>query len=441
MQSVFISGMTSFSPYQRHLLDAVRETIEHFWIELPDGEGEEFSGPRAVVEWLRGTRDGNLFQPEVETNAVPVSLPIPSRLIEAPGELGEARLVARHIRALLAKDTRPGRVLVVARHFKPGTIDLFREVFDEYGIPHDAEGADTLGRAPAVAFLLRAWRLPDDDWEFASVAAILRSAYFRPKWPEVHADPEVSAKAETLLRMLGEALGRDAYLKAVAAWEQTPPEPLEDEQPEEPLRKRKQRLAIRCRAFLERFFRTWDRLKSAGTTEALVERLKTFADDIGLSLVSPDDAADLDQFWCEIDRWARNESSTTTRKLARTERFARVLAVVASAPCRARTARGCGVALLSAEHAVGLACDYLFLIGLGEGSWPELTAPVSLLDDSERERLRAAGFALSDPAVRLGHEQLLFNSLVSAPKREVVLSYAAVDSKGQKLLPRSFLRE
>lgn len=441
VRSVFITGFTLFTPFQRQLLDAVRETIDHFWIELPDGEGDEFTAPRAVAEWLSGMKHRTLIRPEAETSIVPASPRVPLRHFEASGELGEARLVARHIRELLANGTRPDRVLVVARHFTLGTIDLFREVFGEYGIPHDAEGADSLGRAPAVAFLLRAWRLPDDDWEFAPVAAVLRSSFFRPNWPEVRADPEVPAKAETLLRMLGEARGRDAYLKAVATWERTPPEPLEDEQPEEPLRQRKQRLAACCRPFLERFFKVWDKLNSGGTAEALIARLKTFADDIGLSFARPDDAADLDRFWHELDRWARNESSTTTRKLARTERFARVLAAVASAPCCARTVRGRGVALLSAEHAVGLECDYLFLIGLGEGSWPDLSAPVSLLDDSERERLLTMGFTLSDPAARLGHEQLLFNSLVSAPKREVVLSYAAVDGKGQKLLPSSFLRE
>ncbi len=134
-------------------------------------------------------------------------------------------------------------------------------MFDEYAVPHDAEGAEILARDPAVAFLLRALRLADDDWPFANVAAVLRSAYFRPNWPEVRTDPELPAKAEALLRMLGEARGREAYLTAVRTWEHTPPEALEDEQAEEPLRKRKQRLATRCRPFLERFFKTWDMLK------------------------------------------------------------------------------------------------------------------------------------------------------------------------------------
>src|SRR5439155_21621220 len=158
--------------------------------------------------------------------------------------------------------------------FDPPTAELFREVFDEYAVPHEAEGADQLARVPAVAFLLRAWRLADADWPFAGVAAVLRSTYFRPTWPEVQADPEVPAKAEALLRMLGETRGRDAYLAAVREWEHTPPDPLEDEQAEEPRRKRIQRLAKRCRPFLERFFRAWDRFKPAGSGEALAGWLK-----------------------------------------------------------------------------------------------------------------------------------------------------------------------
>src|SRR5262249_22278623 len=46
-----------------------------------------------------------------------------------------------------------------------------------------------------------------------------------------------------------------------------------------------------------------------------------------------------------------------------------------------------------------------------------------------------------DPAARLGAEQLLFAELVAAPRRGLVLSYAAVDEQGQPLLPSSFLRE
>ncbi len=52
VRSVFVAGFTSFTPFQRKLLDAVRETVEHVWLELPEGEGEAFAGPEAVRDWV-----------------------------------------------------------------------------------------------------------------------------------------------------------------------------------------------------------------------------------------------------------------------------------------------------------------------------------------------------------------------------------------------------
>ncbi|MDB5312447.1 MAG: hypothetical protein JWO38_6649 [Gemmataceae bacterium] len=498
VRAVFVSGFTALTPYRRKLLDALRDSVEHFWIALPEGEGEVFAGPRAVRDWATApVGERTLFNPDpdVETGHVepdaeqPAGLrqlgarlfrgnpftrnpspgPSPEKggendsvlappsllgkgagalgsaglhLIEAPGELGEARLVARQIRTLLADGVSPDRILVAVRHLRPATVDLFREVFDDYAVPHDVEGADPLARVPAVAFLLRAWQLAADDWPFAPVAAVLRSTYFRPSWPEAQADPEIPAKAETLLRMLGETRGRETYLAAVRAWEHTPPDPLEDEQGEEPRRQRIQRLAKRCRPFLERFFKTWDRFKPAGSAEAFAGWLRAFADDTGVSLAARGDPADADglaRFWRELGRWAKGEGG---RKSMRADRFARVLAAVAAVPCRGRTPRAGGrVRILSAEAAGGLDCDYLFLTGLGEGSWPDLSGPGSLLDDAERDRLRKMGFGLPAPAGRLAANQLLFLELVSAPRRGLFLSYPAVDEQGQPLLPSSFLRE
>ena len=194
--------------------------------------------------------------------------------------------------------------------------------------------------------------------------------------------------------MLGETRGRDSFLRAAAAWENLPPESLEDEQPEEPLRQRKQRLARRCRPFLERFFRTWDDFELEKSAAATVADLKSLADEMGLGQSDTNDLADLERLWGELDRWAREEATINGRETLTREQFARVLSAVGAAPSRARTARNRGVALLSAERAVGLDCDYLFLVGLGEGSWPDLAAPVSLLDDAERRRLRRSGLAL-----------------------------------------------
>src|SRR5262249_6471754 len=134
------------------------------------------------------------------------------RLLEAPGTLGETRMVAREIKMLLASGVPAEDILVTVRDLVPYA-DLVREVFAEYGIPIDMEGTEPLWRNPAVATLLRALRLPDDDWPFAGMTALLRSTYFRPDWPQTRACPEIAQHAEALLRFLGEPRGRAAYLK------------------------------------------------------------------------------------------------------------------------------------------------------------------------------------------------------------------------------------
>lgn len=102
---------------------------------------------------------------------------------------------------------------------------------------------------------------------------------------------------------------------------------------------------------------------------------------------------------------------------------------------------GQGVRVWSAEEAAGRDCDYLFLVGLGEGSWPDLSAPLPAFGDRRREELRRAGFVLSVPALRLGAERLLFLSLTTSPRRGLFLSYSAADHRGRRVKPSKFLRE
>ena len=114
------------------------------------------------------------------------------------------------------------------------------------------EGDDPLARRPPVAVLLRALRLPEEEFPFAGVTALLRHGYFRPDWPEQAGRPDLPLLAEALLRLLGEPRGREAYLAAVRRWAEAEQPGLEDEAAEESRRRRTHELAVQCRPFLER---------------------------------------------------------------------------------------------------------------------------------------------------------------------------------------------
>ena len=103
------------------------------------------------------------------------------------------RLVARRIKSLLLAGVPAGDLVVAVRDLQ-AYADRIDEVFAEYGIPIELEGEEPLGRNPAVATLLRAWRLAEEGWPFAGVAALLRSTYLQPTWPEAAPTGHCAAK-------------------------------------------------------------------------------------------------------------------------------------------------------------------------------------------------------------------------------------------------------
>ncbi len=347
-------------------------------------------------------------------------------------------MIARRIKTLLLDGVPADDILVVLRDIEPNA-DLLREVFAEYGLPIDVEGTEPLLRDGAVAALLRAVRLPDEDWPFAGVTALLRNTCFQPKWPETADDPEMAHKAEALLRLLGEPRGRDAYLAATRRWAEQIQPGLEDEQAEESRRRRTHELAHHCAAFLGRFFHAWDGAPGTAPLADHVAWLRRFADDLMPQHALPfgsqlNGTAILARLWQEIDCWLARPCRPMDRKT-----FHRRLTALASSAGLARTPRGPGrVRVLSAAMARHLDADYVFLMGLGERSFPRLALPPTLLDESERQAFQQAGIDLATVNDLLPSEMLLFYQLVTKPRRGLVLSYAAVDERGQALLPSSF---
>jgi ATP-dependent helicase/DNAse subunit B len=473
VRAVFMDGFTDFTRTQYEILEALNGWVDEVWIALLDESGDDrielFTRPRATRERLtRLASGGSELQagPQETDLGEPPPLALPAGLahierqlfrpvrevrlsvnadglllLAAPGMLGEARMVAREVKLLLLDGVRADDILVTMRDIEPYA-DLVREVFDEYGIPHDVEGADPLQRNPAVATLLRCVRLREEDWPFAGVTALLRSGYFRPAWPE--AASNMPQHAEALLRLLGQPRGREAYLRAVESWAERPEPGLEDEQAEESRRQRTHALARKCRPFLQRFFAVWDAAPQKGTLAEHLAWLHRFAEDLGLVQVAAEDRHDraaLDRFWDELERWSRLEASFPTgpRVRDRAQLF-RLLDMVAAGAGLARSPRGPGrVRVLSAELARHLETPHVFLMGLGERSFPNLTADAPLFDEAERRAFKQAGLDLPGISDRLPDEMLLFYQVVTRARRRLVLSYPALDDRGQSLLPSSFL--
>jgi ATP-dependent helicase/nuclease subunit B len=465
VRAVFVDGFSDFTRTEREILLGMCEWVEEMWLTLPDEEGDEraelFTRPRAVAERFasRGTgvppvvshrRDAcatglahverQLFRPirSVVRSADADGL----LLIEAPGMLGEVRLVAREIKALLLRGVLAEEVLLTARDLPPYS-DLVREVFAEYGIPLDVEGAEPLARNPALSALLRALRVPEDGWPFAAVTSLLRSGYFRPDWREMQDAADVAQRAEALLRLLGQSRHREAYLRAVDHWADDPSPAPPDEQAEATRRDRIHKWAVQCRPFLRRFFAAWDGAPNRAPLAGHIDWLYRFADDLGITRAAAADerdAAALRRFWDELAAWEPLERRLHGDRPIDRGPFHRLLGTLAAQAGLARTPRGPGrVRFLSAEIARALSADHVFVLGLGERSFPRMAAAEPIFDEQERQSLKTAGLDIRGASDRMPDEMLLFYVIVTRPRRRLVLSYPAVDDKGQALLPSSFL--
>jgi ATP-dependent helicase/nuclease subunit B len=457
-RTVFLDGFNDFTSGEFALFEGLIKQAKDVWITLLDEPGNLrdtlFSRPRAtrdrmahcknVAIWFAANPKRpaglahlgkNLFLPLKSITQTDDAQGI--ALMECPGQIGEVRMVARRIKSL-PESTPADGVLVVARDLDDYA-DIIQEVFTEYEIPHDVEGETSLTRNPAVALLLRALCLPDDGWPFAGVTALLRHTYFRPAWETV-TGPETGQRAEALLRMLGEPHGRAAYRNAVDRWAKEPRPGLEDEDAEEWRRQRIHRLAKECRPFLFQFFDAWNTSPERGALEAHLAFVRSFAGNLGIDRAAQEDTRDKegwDRFWAETDVWLARERARN-RELDRPT-FLRRLSLLAEATGQPRTEAGPGkVRVLSAFAARHLDADVVFLIGMGERGFPKLGSS-SLLHENRLRPLLSAGlpFAPVDP---LADEMLLFYQVATRARKQLVLSYQAVDDRGQKLLAGSFFQ-
>lgn len=449
LAAVFVDGFAQFTPAQIRLLQHLAGQASEFWISLAT-PGEE--SPAAPEQTLASLYHAFPSLEVVESNEPPDSGPSawaarlfidasPAgpcpflSLIEAPGTVGECRLVARTVRERIDRGAAPSSILVSARSL--ATYDsLLAETFDDYAIPTSQVRHLTFDRVPVVIALLQAAQLPDHGWPIGEVAAVLRASWFLG-FAGSDAYPELPLLADWLLHDLGIPRDRDAYLRAVVQWAESPPTPLEDESEASVMRRRRNEFAIRSKPLLERFFAAWDAAPSRATLAEHIAWLKSWAAELRFPA-----EGDLAAWWDSVDRWEAFDATLAPQRAVSRAEFLRLIEWHAAEDSIARgDPETDGVRILAADAAAGLTCDHLFVLGLGEGGFPRLSAGPRLYSETDRAEFRAVGLDLDVAADRLGNEMLLFHRLLSTAKESITLARPAVDAKGQEQLPGAFWRE
>jgi len=388
-------------------------------------------------------------------------------IVEAPTPLGEVEEVARAIRRALESPApiAPERIAIVARDLEPYAAHL-RSVFRRYRIPLAlAEGRALRASAPArlVAELVR---VPTTRFSRESLAALCRSAHLHALRPgmarilaevgylDAHARPLEQCFARHLdgLRLSlekKELTGEDANgIKAQIAR----------------IERSRKDLVVALDALQP--------LGEPGTLRDHLERLRIaleilrFDPAAGVSEAADragDISSDAARAWGpvrgaleDLARWA--SLSESDRRLEPFE-FARMVeTALDSAVDRAGESGAAAVTAMPVLEARGLDFDLVFVIGLNDGLFPRYQTDDPLLPDDVKVALDSglagalarrfgtgaptrAGVILRTRYERNSEDFFLFFLALSMPSRCAVLSYAAAEANGARLVRSPFIDE
>jgi ATP-dependent helicase/DNAse subunit B len=473
LRHVFVDGFTDFTRTEHEMLEIVAERVDSLSISLP-GEPNSIRDelfaksaqtlaelsrrhPRLMIDemqrrplaWPALTHvEHNLFGNPRHVAPAPSVAGI--EIVAAGGTTHEIELLAGRIKRLLAQGdpdaggarVRPDEILVVLRSLDE-TADQLREVFGQFGVPIALGVNPPLSRAPVLAALRQWLRLSLDDWPFRQLLAVLMHNYFRPSWPEWR-QGRAAAAAEQRVHRLQIPSGRSELIAALKAQAQRTPSPEDDARP---AAVEQAQLAV---PLLERMGEALDGLPETGTLPQWSEAITRLADSLGWfeDSANPSATSARDRVaWQQLLDALDESQGLTTRVEAESpglslrEFYDHLEEILRCERLDVRHDEAGRVRILSADHARNLAAPYVFVVGLAEKAFPPPNREDCIYSEAETARLVAAGLPLVSQVERGRYEMLLFYEVLTRATRRLILSYPALDSRGQPLSPSPYLSE
>lgn len=476
---IVVDGFTDFTRTQHDILEMLAERAERTLISLPiETEPRRFDlfqksmaaldrftkterpGVRVTTIASQGAPEGpvalqhlarSLFDNPRTTQRLPTAEGI--EIVAATGQIGEIDMLAQRVKRLLLAGT-PSDQIVIAFRSLADYAELIEERFSDAGIPYACDAGSPLQRKPTIKALFNLLQLEAEDWPYERLLGVVGSNYFRPKWKEVdtRSDP---ARLSNLLLKLQIPSERQSMLKAARRYAIWAREQFEAN----PQRKITQDDVAGAAAgvkLLERLSEATANLRKSREFAAWVDVIVTLARELGFvpatkpvpreSVRQKDDLDARDR-----ETWRRFEAlmydAARTRELiepdSRPMPFSDFLSLLSdlvnSQELRDHVPSEGRVAVVDAIQVRTLEIDYLFLAGLTESSFPQRRTEDCLLDDAERRRLNERGLAMRDRSSQSQEEMLLFYSVVTRARRQLVLSYPAISQDGQPQFPSPYV--
>lgn len=419
--------------------------------------------PRTDLEYLRRY----LFVPDVpESSARDGSVVF----MHAPGPWAEVRLVAREIKRLLHQGRLSGKacpqdVAIIVRNLDPYQQAL-REVFAEYEISLFVSRGEPVARRPSVRLVLDLLSLVVRDFPRSLTIALWDSGYVQLS--RLVGDEEVpatAAEADNISRRAGIAGGREAWLSSfdrletrlehTLARRQAAAEKASEEYDDESFETIEElshalEVVSRVRATFDALASLLDPLSRSADTATLVEVLFGVLEVLGVDDAiarrgaKEQTAADL-RAWnafiealhglADADRLAGGQVVSPTDFLAQLAETAEALRIHSEGRGEGR------VVALDVHDALQTAFDYVFLLGLTEGCFPQRGRLDPLIPDDQRREIAQRGIGLRPRLEAHDEEAYLFHLALSVARRRLYLCYPDTDAAGEPLLRSFYLDE
>lgn len=479
---VVADGFTDFTAPQYRILQQLAHSVDRLLVSLPLESPlkrtELFAKSAVAADRLRSmsrSRTGTWASlPELSQSpserlalehiaeflfANPRSVPRLSEadgveIVGTTGTAGEAEHLADRIKRLLFAGIAPEDIVVVWRTLDESA-DRLRKTLSASGIPAWCESGPALSRAPVVRALFSVLQMELEDWRFERLMAVLDSNFVRPDWPEWKSGRAARDVAAQLRRLKLHG-GRSTILRALKNRVDRLNDRIEEAGPEADAKTRADRdQAAAARDVLQRLAEATEPLRQTAPFAEWVERLLQLGRELGIApkpfAARRSEATTAQHEEEDVQVWTAFRETVThaahthqllpgeTRTIPFAE-FARRLQDLLQSVSLPPTGDEAGkVRILDAASVRGLQVPYLFVAGLTESSFPRRHGDEGLYTDGERHRLHELGLPVGHRASRNRDEMLLFYQVVTCARSRLVLSYPAVNDKGEPLFPSPYL--
>ncbi len=487
LEAIAVDGFLDFTPNQLRILAMLWRLGRTTLITLPLGEDcrtrlwqwtgqtldrirAAFDGKVTTVSLPAPADSAPLLANVFDLTAKPVGPPANLRVIAAAGVEAEVAAVARRVKRLLVDGAAAGTIAVLAR-----SMDEYRPTVERIFADHDipiAAVASPLVDSPPVRFLLGVAAVAP-EFHFRQVLWAIRNSYFRAAALGAF-DERTVAAAEAIIRDGNVLEGRQAYAQAAERLLQqaarkaaasgdgdasqralllTPQmvqpalamlaklfdlaeaarggdlmglaDALELEQTilgragtgTEPLR------AATGREWSDRQPAPCRSRLACGAN--LIERASTIARDLRALAVLEQSLENIGK----LDRAGGEAWRPDAPQLSQ------ALAAVNVPPARGESL----VDVLDVLEARASRYEHVFVLGVGEGSFPRKFVESSLVGEAQRQAWREGGIELDRRSDVTAREMLLFYLAISRSAESLTLAYQASDAAGKAAAPSTFL--